>query len=231
MRARVGWLLIVVLACFAVAGNAAAADVKAELISPTPGTNLGASATFTWSPGSGSAEYSLAIGSSLGGSNVYNQSQGLNTSVTVATLPAGGGTLYVRLYTRFLTTGWQFIDYTFTAMAGAKAELTTPTPGTNLGASATFTWSPGIGAAEYSLAIGSSVGGSNVYNQSQGLNTSVTVATLPAGGGTLYVRLYTRFLTAGWQFTDYTFTAMPGAKAELTTPAAGSTLASNATFT
>jgi len=112
----------------------------------------------------------------------------LNTSVTVRhpspTFPAGADALRP-LYTRFLTAGLgSFIDYTFTAMAGAKAEAS-PVPRRQHARQQCHlqTWNMGIGRAEYSLAIGSKRRGSNVYNQS-GLNTSVTVfGRCPPGAG------------------------------------------------
>ena len=166
----------------------------------------GTSAIFTWTPGDGALEYSLFVGTTVGGQDLYTKSQGLSTSVTVNNLPVGGGTVYVRLYTRFAT-GWQFTDYTYTAATATKATLTSPAPSSTLtGTSATFTWTPGVGALEYCAVRRDHRRGAGHVHQHQGLNTSVTVNNLPAGGGTVYVRLYTRFAT-GWQFTDYTYTA------------------------
>jgi hypothetical protein len=56
--------------------------------------------------------------------------------------------------------------------------------------------------------VGTTPGGLNVYNLSQGLNLSATVSSLPINGVPVYVRLYTRFGTT-WVSTDYTFTAAP----------------------
>jgi hypothetical protein len=126
----------------------------------------------------------------------------------VTTLPGTGVPLFVRLYTRFGTV-LQFTDYTFTAGTFSKAALTSPTPGSTLpGTSATFSWSAGVGATEYLLRIGTTLGGSDVYGNTQGLSLSHTVTTLPRGGVPLFVRLYTRFGTV-LQFTDYSFTAAP----------------------
>ena len=50
------------------------------------------------------------------------------------------------------------------------------------------------------------VGGNEIYGQSQGTNTSVTVGGLPSNGSTLYVRLWS--LVGGtWFFNDYTYKA------------------------
>jgi hypothetical protein len=201
---------------------------KAAITSPAPESTLGgSSATFTWSAGSGAAQYWLDIGTTPGGTNVYTKSQGTATSTTVSGLPGGSVTLYVRLWTRF-GTGWQFSDYTYTAAStgGSKAAMSSPANGSTLPAeSVTFTWDPGSGGEQYWLDIGTTPGGTNVYTKSQGTATSATVSGLPGGSVTLYVRLWTRFGTA-WQFADYTFTAAAtgASKAAMTSPGNGTTL-------
>ncbi|MCL5742391.1 MAG: M12 family metallo-peptidase, partial [Acidobacteria bacterium] len=73
----------------------------AELITPAPGSVLtSASAVFRWTPGTGVSMYSLAIGTTLGGTDIYNQDQGTALSVTISGLPAGGQTLYIKLSSR-----------------------------------------------------------------------------------------------------------------------------------
>jgi hypothetical protein len=90
------------------------------MTSPTPGTQLtGANATFTWTAGAGPTQYELWLGTTgVGSSNVYNSGQ-LTTLTTSATnLPATGGILYARLWSR-ISGNWQAVDYTYT-------ESTTP---------------------------------------------------------------------------------------------------------
>lgn len=127
--------------------------------------------------------------------------------------------MYVRLWTRF-SAGWQYRDYTYkasttatvtppTVTASARAALTSPAPGSTLpGTSATFSWSAGTGALEYFFYAGTSQGSNNILGRSTGTSRSLSVTNLPRGGGTVYVRLWTR-LTTGWQYTDYTFRAAP----------------------
>ncbi len=126
------------------------------------------------------------------------------------------------------------VVFALTAPGPTKAELLTPAPGSTLpGSSATFTWSPGTGALQYWLTVGTTAGGLDLVNQGQGLSTTTTVNGLPVNGSTLHIRLYTQFAT-GWEFTDCTVTAASGAnaKATLTAPAPDSTLAgSSASFT
>ncbi len=117
-----------------------------------------------------------------------------------------------------------------------KAAVTSPAPGSTLpGATTTFSWTTGSGALEYFVYAGATAGSNSYFGRSTGLSTSQSVANLPVNGSTVYVRLWTRF-AAGWQFTDYSYTASTGgttgttAKAQMTSPVAGSRLGTSATF-
>jgi hypothetical protein len=133
----------------------------------------------------------------------------------VANLPTGGGSVYVRLWTRF-STGWQYRDATYAAAntgAGSggattsqKAAITSPAPASRLGTSATFSWSTGSGGLEYFFYLGTAPGSNNLLGRSMGTSLSIALSGLPNGGQPLYVRLWTRF-ASGWQYTDYTFYA------------------------
>jgi hypothetical protein len=204
--------------------------VKAQITRPAPGSTLASpTVAFVWNTGTGVSEYWLEVGTSPGGSQVYSQSQGTNLSVTVSGLPTNGSTVYVRLWSR-INGAWQFNDYTYTTTSsgGVKAQITSPAPGSTLASSTvTFVWNTGTGVSEYWLEIGTSPGGSQIYSQSQGTNLSVTVSGLPTNGSTVYVRLWSR-INGAWQFNDYTYTATSsGGRAQITSPAPGSTLASS----
>jgi hypothetical protein len=175
------------------------------MTSPTPGSALtSSSATFQWSSGTGVTAYYLYVGTSVGANDLFGQNTGLNLSTNVSNLPVNGSTLYVRLWW-FITT-WQFTDYTYTAAATVPAMIS-PTPGSTLtSVSATFQWSSGAGVTSYYLYVGSSVGANDLFGQSIGLNLSANVSNLPVNGSPLYVRLWW-LNAAGWQFTDYTYTA------------------------
>jgi len=199
--------------------------VPAAITSPTPGSTLaGPAVTFNWNTGTGvPLQYWLYVGTTgVGSANIWNQDQGTALSRAVAGLPTTGGTVYVRLWTRFAS-GWLYIDYTYTAVSEARAAITSPTPGSTLGGSlVTFSWSAGAGALQYWLYVGTTgVGSANLYNQDEGLGRVRTVG-IPSVGGAVYVRLWTRF-AGGWQFNDYTYTAATAAcsPAALLTPAPG----------
>ena len=204
----------------------------AEMTSPAGGSTLDSqAATFAWSAGVGVTEYVLMIGTAAGGGNVYNKSQGMNTSVTVAGLPTNGLPVYVRLCSRIAGV-MQKRDYVYTAatLTPAAAVLISPAPNALLTSSlVTFTWSTGTAVAEYKLSIGTTLGGTNLYNHSLGTNMSATVPNLPIGGQTIYVRLWSR-IGATWQKKDYTFRASltsTSPAAEITSPPADSTLTSS----
>ena len=73
----------------------------AELIQPVPGSVLASSsANFQWSAGNGVSGYSLAIGTTTGGTDIYNRDQGTALSVTIGGLPTNGASLYIRLTSR-----------------------------------------------------------------------------------------------------------------------------------
>jgi peptidyl-Asp metalloendopeptidase len=127
-------------------------------------------------------------------------------------------------------TAFTVANWRDSAPTTAKAQITSPPPGTTLPSSTvTFGWNTGSGVAEYWLEIGTSAGGGQIYSQSQGSNLSATVSGLTTNGSTVYVRLWSR-ISGVWQFNDYTYTAASGGggvKAQITSPAPGSTLGSS----
>jgi hypothetical protein len=195
----------------------------AAMSTPIPGSILtGSSATFTWTAGTGNSQYWLSVGTTAGGTNLYNSSTGTNLTATVNELPVNGQTLYVTLW--WLHSGtWSSAAYTYVAANLAPA-ISSPAPGSTIaGASATFTWTAGSGNSQYWLSVGTTAGGTDLYNLSTGTNRSATVSGLPINGQTLYVRLW--WLNGGaWGYADYTYLAANPQLAALTTPTPGSAL-------
>ena len=97
-----------------------------------------------------------------------------------------------------------------TVATPVMATLTSPTPGSTLsGAAVTFTWAGGVGVSLYQLDIGTTLGGTDLFNKAiSATTTSATVSGLPRGGRTIYVRLWS-VVSWAWQRTDYTYTAAP----------------------
>lgn len=95
---------------------------RATIVSPAPGSVLPSpEATFTWTSGSGVLEYALSIGTTPGGTDVFDGLAGSALSQVVPGLPSDGSTLHVRLSSR-LTAGWEHEDYSYLAAAPAAGE-------------------------------------------------------------------------------------------------------------
>jgi hypothetical protein len=171
--------------------------------------------SFTWSTGTGVAAYKLFLGTTgVGSYNLYDSVALTTTSVTVASIPATGATVYARLWSE-IGGVWSSHDYTYTeATAGVSpaptpAVLQSPTPGSTLGNTAVkFTWSAGVGVTGYKLFLGTTgVGSYNLYGSGDKAltATTVTVASIPANGVKVYARLYSE-IGGVWKFNDYTYT-------------------------
>jgi sugar lactone lactonase YvrE len=120
-----------------------------------------------------------------------------------------------------------------TALYSQPAALTAPTPGSTLtGSSATFTWSPGIGATKYMLYLGNTgVRSSNLYNSGPTTATAtfVNVTGLPINVEPIYARLFS-FIGGSWHALDYMYKAAP-LQSVILNPTPNSTLTgSSATF-
>jgi hypothetical protein len=209
--------------------TAAPSSATAQMLAPAPMSTLRASRVpFQWTGGRGISEYYLWVGTTAGGSDLFNQDQGTNLGTTVAGLPVDGRTVYVRLWSLF-GPAWLSRDYTYTATtsAPARAQLMSPAPGSTLSASTVpFQWTGGTGVSQYYLWVGTTDGGNDLVNRDAGTSLSATVTGLPTDGRTLHARMWS-LIGGTWQSYAYTHTARatsaPGL-AELTTPAPGSTL-------
>ena len=206
---------------------------KAQMTAPANGSTFNSSSvTFTWNAGSGVSDYFLYVGNSAGANDIYGADEGTALSRTVTGIPTDGRSIYVRLWS-YLSGAWQYNDYTYTAFTGttiAKAQMTSPANGSTFSSSSVaFTWDAGSGASDYFLYVGSSAGANDIYGADQGTALSRTVTGIPIDGRSTYVRLWS-YLSGAWQYNDYTYTAFTGtsaAKAQMTSPANGSTFSSS----
>lgn len=215
-------------------GTPIAALGTATLTSPANGSTLPtASTTFTWnSLGRRATLYALWVGTSRGSYDLYSGIEGLNTSKTL-TLPTDGRPLFVQLWTMSDDGVWLKPNYyTLTAFSPpgrTPASITTPTSGSTLPlGSTTLNWTAANGAQQYALWVGSTPDAYDIYAGTEGTNLSKNL-TLPADGRPVYVRLWTSFNGEWKSYTSSTFTTSikPGpAKAQILTPANGSTLTS-----
>jgi subtilisin family serine protease len=202
----------------------------ATITSPSPGSTLTSDGvTFTWSAGAGVSEYFLYVGTSFEGYDLYQGSQGTNRSRHVAGLPVDSRAVYVTLWSR-INGAYQKRHYTYTAVDG-RAELSQPSPGAVLwGSTERFFWTGGAGVSEYHLYIGSTPGGYDLYDGSQGLGRGREISGLPIDGRTLYIRLWSK-IGGVFRMRDYTVQAATRAPeaAEIWAPAPGAAMYPSAT--
>jgi hypothetical protein len=203
----------------------------AALLSPTPGlsTILGTSAVqFTWSNGIGVTSYKLFLGTTgPGSSNLYASSVTSGTTAVAPTIPANGATVFAELGS-LIGGVWQYENYQYTESGTLSAATLTPSSGA-LSTSQPFTWSNGVGPAEYQLLLGTSgPDSSDLYSSGATTNTSATV-TIPSNGVTVFATLK-QLIDGVWQSTAYTF-AEPGIPTPATLTPSSGTLATSQTFT
>jgi hypothetical protein len=70
-----------------------------------------------------------------------------------------------------------------------------------------FEWADGIGTTAYGLSVGTTVGGTDLFDEEEGTSLSDTVTGLPTNGTTVYVRLWS-LTNFTWRFNDYTYLAL-----------------------
>jgi hypothetical protein len=209
-RFATGWQSIdYTLTSATVAG--AQRPTKSVLIDPVSGSTLvGGTVTFLASEGAGVRARGLIVGTSRGGGDLFRGALDENHAAVVTELPNDGSTVFVRVASQ-LASGWRFSDHRFTAateivVIPANAELLLPEPGSTLDAdSAAFTWSAGTSVERYSLRVGTTLGGFDLF-QTTGQALSAEVSNLPTDGSTLFVRL-TSLFAEGDSFVNYTFKA------------------------
>jgi hypothetical protein len=107
----------------------------------------------------------------------------------------------VQLWTHWAS-GWQTPvpnnRYVYKACTVTLATITDPTPGSTLSGSAvTFKWSGGLGADQYWLDVGTSLGHGNICAGATTITQS-TCHNIPTDGSTIYVQLYTH-VNGAWQ--------------------------------
>ena len=200
----------------------------AVLQTPTPGSTLPASATFTWNAVVGADQYWLDVGNTVAVGDIWAGAIATTTSQVVSGLPCDGRTIYVQLYTH-LNGAWLTPQrYTYTAPTGCtatSAQIASPTPGTVLtGTAITFTWGAASGADQYWLDVGNSVGSGDISAGAL-TATSKMVSGLPCDGRTLYAQLYTHTNGAWLTPQRYTYTAPSGCTiAQIASPTPGTVL-------
>ncbi len=210
------------------------AGTPATMTSPTNGTKLtGTSQTFAWSGGSGVTQYTLYVGTTKGAHDLDNINAGTSTSYDVTGLPNNGEALYVTLISLIGGTPYSEAYTYYASGSGTAATLASPANNSTLpGASATFTWSGGVGIDEYEFFAGSAPGGDDIdFKVLSATTTSYAPTNLPTNGEKVYVTLFSLNGNT-WLKHGYTFIASgTGTAATISSPTNNSTLpGATATF-
>ncbi len=196
-------------------------DYTYNMLTPASGSTLTSyTPTFTWDTGTGAAQYALAVGSTPGGSDIFNNAvSGLSQKIT---LPDNAQTIYMALYS-YINGVWEYNIYSYTQQ-DTGAVMSSPANRSSLTSTAVnFTWNASAIATQYALWVGSSPKSYDLYAKAEGSSLTDTV-NLPADGRTIYVNLWS-MVKGVWTSESYTYTTLDN-KAKMTTPAGGSTLTS-----
>ena len=164
---------------------------NASITSPVPGSTLtSATATFLWLSGTGSPSYTLAVGSTQGGSNYCGGAQSYSAgtySATLSCLPTDGSTYWVRLTTVGGAGGHNDYQYTAPNLSQTTATSVSSTLNpSNYGQSVSFTatvqasGNP-VTSGTVQFVVDSVNFGSAVALNGSGQATSGSTSTLTAG--------------------------------------------------
>jgi len=207
---------------------------QATISTPPPGSAFpDSTVTFTWTAIAGADQYTLAVGSAAGQSNLCSAVTS-NTTAVCSNLPTDASPVYVTLTTHLAVGGSQPpVSYTYTAATASLAQLLTPAPvvlypgpptTVLAGSQVTFSWSRGVGADNYWLDVGTSYGSGNLCGGPT-TNTFSTCSSIPVTGVPIYVQLWTHYPATGWQTPiHYDYLAATVTLATLTSPTPGTTL-------
>jgi hypothetical protein len=168
-------------------------------------TGVGPQPTLTWSAASGATSYDVYIGTSSPPPMVANVS-----ATSYSRTVCGSNTVcYWMIVARneggtAASQTWSFTTGNF------PAQIASPAPGIALsGSLATFAWTAVTGATQYQLTVGTTPGGSNVFNGSIS-GISQTVAKIPCNGGTVFVQLTAEVNGSYLPAAGYTYACKPG---------------------
>jgi hypothetical protein len=201
---------------------------QAQILQPQPNSTFSSrSSTFSWED-VGADQYYLRVGSTIGTSDVFYGSTGLETEKELLNLPFDGRELFVDIWSR-INSKWYVNSYVYTAYTDEilTAQIVSPlSDDTFHSRTVNFVWED-ASANEYFLRIGSTVGTSDLFYGSMGTETQKTVANLPFDGRKIYVRLYTKDY-GSWRYNDYVYNAFNDEiiTAEMVSPQNNSTFTS-----
>lgn len=216
---------------------------RAEMVNPVPGVTFGSSSViFSWTAGTATS-YALFVGSTSGGSDLYNSGIISALSRTVNSMPTDGRTVYATLYSK-VNGSWVSNKYTYTAFStsgtptptpsGTPTPTATPTSTPSSNPAVTLTASPTSvrpgTTAKFTVTANAPVSSATTVNYSisgaatLGTNYSLSGTpgqfTIPAGASSATVTL--SIITIGRTGKTATMTLQSGSGYTLTSPTSAS---------
>lgn len=197
-----------------------------SIVTYTPsqtGTKIAAVQDFSWNQVTRATEYWVELSKTKGGRELYSRSTGTKTSVTISGIPQDGSKLFLRIWYYTPSTQWGYKDIEYVAGGDSAGGLSsvrtiTPMPGSTLfSETQLFSWNQVANATEYWVEFSRVKGGKELYNQSVGTRTSVTITNIPLSGPTFYMRIWYK-VNGVWKYDDVTYRAEGVASADVVPP-------------
>ncbi|OHA15367.1 MAG: hypothetical protein A3H57_01700 [Candidatus Taylorbacteria bacterium RIFCSPLOWO2_02_FULL_43_11] len=202
--------------------EAGAGGVATSIVSviPSPNTELpSGDITFQWNAVSGATGYAIWLSTIQNGSKAdqFYVDTGLGTETKAVVpgikIPQNGQTLYARIW-YYVNGAWKSQVISYKTKGPGTSMLTPPNGSTLTSSTQKFAWAEISGVDLYSVLVGTSVGGYDIYgNDSNGIDTKyakeVTVSNIPRDGKRVYLRVYWHKAGGTWNnnFQDFWFTA------------------------
>lgn len=205
MRVSAALVLLAAMASPAVAQPADPPNSSmATFIAPVDGAVGYTSNQFSWTPIEGATAYRLKIGSTPGGTDLFNSDESLATTITVPSLPSDRP-LYAAVWT-LLNGGWVRSWIVFTRQVSVTpAVITAPVAGqVGFSLAQPLQWTAQPLARGYRLELGTAAGQHDLLDTGTIHVTRRFVRGLPTGT-TLHGRLST-LLGETWHVRTFTFT-------------------------
>jgi hypothetical protein len=197
-----------------------AARSVSTLLYPTAGQAVDVTLPFEWRSVAGAEGYSIDVGTTLGGNDVWSTGKTVQTSASVpASLPVGR-ILYARVWTYVSGVRYASPDVAFEVPPCAA--MVYPLSGDpDVDFATPFSWTA-VGVSQgYRLTVGTTPGGSDTFDSGTIAQTSALVPALPVGGYFGRLATLSRTTTAQWQWRDFTLQSTGSQVATLTYPTSG----------
>src|SRR5581483_4324837 len=153
------------------------------------------------------AAYYLYVGTAPGLKDLIDTGEIQSTSYQPAAPLPPGTPLYARIFTEYGASWYHpYADVQF-SINSAIPQITYPkNGGVNLDMTQPVQWLPIPNADAYSVTVGTTLGGADVYASGQLSSTALVLPVSPPVGPTLYLRVGAH-VSGAWNYTDASFTA------------------------